>query len=435
MHETLYTTKYFREVVTRAESAIQEMNPKPPDLQKLLDMSRHALGMLDHLLHTAVELICTCSTDGCLTFVSDTVEQCVGYTSEEVTGRSLEHFTDPNDVQVLRATLQEVAADGTIRQVHARHIHRNGSEVWLEWTAARLPDGSGLSMYARNITSYKHYERVRQESEQLSKALFDLNPDVVFSLDREGRFVAVNAACAALTGWTQAELVGLPLSKVVWPDQVSLISSAYEKALGGESQNVEVTVSHKDGRPVYLHLTAVPLIVDGTVRGIYGVARDITERKKSEAQLAHLAYHDPLTGLANRTRFMARLDQAMAGITQGQPSLAILYLDLDDFKIVNDSLGHRAGDALLIEAAERLRMCAGPSATVARLGGDEFTVLLEGTEDTDDAIRVALRILRELRAPYVIDGHKVVVTPSVGVVMGNQGQDAKEVLRYADIAM
>jgi len=172
--------------------------------------------------------------------------------------------------------------------------------------------------------------------------------------------------------------------------------------------------------------------VDGVTVGRVWSFRDVTENKQLENQLAHQAFHDPLTGLANRALFADRVEHAVAGRGRPELGVAVLFLDVDDFKTVNDSLGHSAGDLLLRAVGQRLLDAVRPGDTVARFGGDEFAVLLEEISATSDAARAAERIARVLRVPFFVQGREVFVTASIGISIGHH---ADELLRSADVAM
>ncbi|MBV9410221.1 MAG: EAL domain-containing protein, partial [Acidimicrobiia bacterium] len=175
---------------------------------------------------------------------------------------------------------------------------------------------------------------------------------------------------------------------------------------------------------------------DPSVSGIVANQRDITERRAFQEQLTRQAYHDALTGLPNRALFQSRLEVALARAARHQRTMAVLFVDLDRFKIINDSLGHEIGDDLLVAVAGRLRSAVRDEDTVARLSGDEFTVLLEEVEDEEEAARVAQRIIEDVRQAIDLDGHQVFVGASVGIALSNSGEDrAEDLLRDADLAM
>jgi len=193
-------------------------------------------------------------------------------------------------------------------------------------------------------------------------------------------------------------------------------------------------VRHRDGTWLHTETVAANLLEDPNVRGLVLNTRDVSDRKELEAQLVHQAFHDGLTGLANRTLFAERVEHTLA--RSGRDDLAVLFIDLDDFKHVNDSLGHAAGDQLLVAAARRLQGCLRPTDTAARLGGDEFAVLLERVTDADAAVGVAGRVLDTLHQPFGLNGRTIPIKASVGVAVGRPGVDeAEELLRNADVAM
>jgi diguanylate cyclase (GGDEF)-like protein len=193
-------------------------------------------------------------------------------------------------------------------------------------------------------------------------------------------------------------------------------------------------IRHRDGRWLAIEAVGTNLLHEPTVRGIVVNARDVSDRKALEAQLTHQAFHDPLTGLANRALFFDRVTHALERRERVQEGLAVLFLDLDNFKTVNDSLGHAAGDRLLVAAAVRLGVCVRTSDTVARLGGDEFAVLIE--DATGDLASVAAeRITAALRSPFELEGKEVFVTASLGIAFAEPGSTASELLRNADMAM
>lgn len=193
----------------------------------------------------------------------------------------------------------------------------------------------------------------------------------------------------------------------------------------------------RDGRTVWVYDRAsVESDEEGRPRYRRGVMLDITARKDFEEQLIHQAFHEPLTGLANRALFMDHLRHALARTDRRRGLVAVLFLDLDNFKLLNDSFGHNVGDQLLMAVAGRLRACVRPEDTVARLGGDEFTVLLEDIENTAEAVRVAERIIEALRAPFVLKEYRIFASASVGIASSTFPQDRpSDLLKNADLAL
>ncbi|MGZ4356924.1 MAG: putative bifunctional diguanylate cyclase/phosphodiesterase, partial [Gaiellaceae bacterium] len=205
-----------------------------------------------------------------------------------------------------------------------------------------------------------------------------------------------------------------------------------------EAHTIECSVSHRDGATLRFEVQHTDLLHDEHVRGIVLNSRDVSERKAFEEQLAHQAFHDPVTKLANRALFSDRVEHALMRTQRGVHEIAVMFIDLDDFKTVNDSLGHAAGDEVLQEVGRRLKIAVRPGDTVARFGGDEFAVLLDGVSGSSDAADAAGRILRALDLPIEIEGKNVFPRASVGIcLVGEEVEtpEASELLRNADVAM
>jgi diguanylate cyclase (GGDEF)-like protein/PAS domain S-box-containing protein len=219
-------------------------------------------------------------------------------------------------------------------------------------------------------------------------------------------------------------------------DRAKLLAEDKRTNDSGETFGMEYRQFAKDGSVVWIRDEAA-LVRDEEGEPLYwlGVQMDVTERKALEEQLEHQALHDSLTGLPNRRLFTDRLGHALQR-TRRRGGVAVLFMDLDDFKVVNDSLGHEAGDLMLVVLAQRLGRCLRPEDTLARFGGDEFVVLLEDVEDSGEAVRVAERITDELRRPFVLEGRELFVRTSVGIALGTAcTKSAEDLLRDADTAM
>jgi len=233
-------------------------------------------------------------------------------------------------------------------------------------------------------------------------------------------------------------LAGVPVVGLVHPDDraklIEILSDSDGPSIRARGAS-EIRFSHVQGRWLEVELAAVDLLDDPNVAGVVLHARNLFERRAEDDELRHLALHDPLTRLANRTLFGDHVEHALARNRRpGARPHAVLIVDLDGFKTINDSLGHAAGDEVLVELAERLRTRIRPGDTAARLGGDEFGVLLEGSSDSD-AVMVAQRILDAVSGPVTAHDREVVITASVGIAISEPGQDAEALMRNADVAM
>jgi diguanylate cyclase (GGDEF)-like protein/PAS domain S-box-containing protein len=242
-----------------------------------------------------------------------------------------------------------------------------------------------------------------------------------------------------ILGHSAASIEGRSVLEIVHPDDVEAsIAFFLEVVKSGEvSAPVRWRLCHADGSYRYVETIYNNLSQDPNVGGVLLTSRDVTDRKELEDQLQHRAFHDALTGLPNRSLFTDRVEHALARRVREPGKIAVLFLDVDDFKTVNDSLGHAAGDQLLVGIAERIDHCLRGGDTAARLGGDEFAILLEDVADPSEAAGVADRVLESLRPPFDIDGKRTFVYASIGIAQsqGTPGERAEELLRNADVAM
>jgi len=254
-------------------------------------------------------------------------------------------------------------------------------------------------------------------SEQRFQALVQHSSEVVILVDADGRVVYVSESMARVFGYSEAHLLGRRLSQILDAEAGARLGEGLaevaERPYG--VLELELPLRHRDGHQCTVQLTITNLLDNPAVGGLVLNTRDISERRQLEDQLSHQAFHDNLTSLANRALFKDRVEHALNWTLRQTPSVAVLFLDLDGFKEVNDSLGHAAGDRLLIQVAERLQSCVRPSDTVARFGGDEFAVLIEDASDDLDVIQVAERVLEGLRQPFVVNGRELHVRGSMGI--------------------
>src|SRR5215207_3648578 len=281
--------------------------------------------------------------------------------------------------------------------------------------------------------------RALRESEERYHRLVELSPDAIL-VHAEGEIVFVNGAGLKLLGAdTGEQIVGRPIKEFVRHDRQDGVGRRIYGAAGDVSDAafLEEKLVRSDGTEVCVEAAAVPFVYkDGPA--VQVVARDISRRKEMEERLLHDAFHDALTGLPNRALFMDHLELAVERAKRPRKRylFAVLFLDLDRFKVINDSLGHTMGDQVLVATAARIQKCLRHLDTVARFGGDEFAVLLDGVEDANDTIRVAQRLQREVTTPINVGGHEVFTSVSIGIALSNTGYERPEdVVRDADTAM
>jgi diguanylate cyclase (GGDEF)-like protein/PAS domain S-box-containing protein len=251
-------------------------------------------------------------------------------------------------------------------------------------------------------------------SEARFRGLIDDNSDLVLLVGAHQVIRSASRAARDLLGFDPRELEQRPLAELLHPDDASVLASAE----GERHRRLEIRMRHRNGYWLDVEALANDMSADAHVDALVLTVRDVTERKAFEEQLRHRAFHDPLTQLPNRALLSDRLQHALSREGRFEEQVAVLFVDLDDFKMVNDSLGHASGDELLVLVARRLRSCLRSADTAARLGGDEFGVLLEGVPDVDQAVAVAQRILDAFGEPFSIGGLPVPLRASVGVAIG-----------------
>lgn len=296
------------------------------------------------------------------------------------------------------------------------------------------------SFFGQRLSTEIARAKALQESEERYQSLYDFAPDGYCTITADGTLKSVNQYGAESLGYRKEELIdSLAWNLVYDADREWLqqrVATIFSEKL--PTSETELRKVRKDGSTFWVRNRSQLLFDEsGTPIELRTICRDITERKQIEEQLRQNAFHDALTGLPNRPLFMDRLEQAVEHAKRHEDYLfAVLFLDLDRFKVINDSLGHLVGDQLLIGIAGRLKACLRPTDTVARLGGDEFTILLEDIEDVSDAIRVADRVEEELKLPFNLGGQEVFTSASIGIALSATSYDNPEnLLRDADIAM
>ncbi|WP_184716927.1 EAL domain-containing protein [Caulobacter sp.] len=301
-------------------------------------------------------------------------------------------------------------------------------------------------LQAANETNRRGVEQLAEAKAEVERAqtfmtaIVEAMPSMVFVKNaQDHRYVLLNRAGEKTLGLPRHEVIGRTDADVHGEELGALYVERDREVLdSGEVRVIEEDlVPRRDGSTAILRTKKIALRgVDGQAEYLLGVSEDIAERKRAEAQIARLAHYDPLTELPNRVLFQKSLSEALARRARKGDQLAVHFIDLDRFKTVNDTLGHPLGDALLREAAERLRSCVREGDTVARLGGDEFAVVQTGLSDMSGATRLAGRIVEAMSAPFDLQGHQVVIGASVGVAAApSDGEDADELLKKADMAL
>ncbi len=296
----------------------------------------------------------------------------------------------------------------------------------------------------RQITAVRenirlHALQATRESESHFRTLIENSSDIVMIFDLNATITYQSPSVERILGYEQDSLLGAVGYSFIHPDDLPAMKDAAKLLERGKSSEVmrEFRFRHFDGS--WRILEGIAKIIKDDESGTAGLllnARDVNERRALESKIIHQAFHDPLTNLANRLLFKSRVEEALIGAADGDSEVAVLFLDLDDFKNINDTLGHEAGDKLLVEFAEKLRLCVRAKETVARLGGDEFAILIEGDGVRDKSVAIAERVLHNVRQPFSINNSEVKVGISIGISLKDSDDViADDLLRNADVAM
>jgi len=355
---------------------------------------------------------------------------------EELVGQHYAVVLPAEVVQHYREVLQRRASVGGRVPKEMHVINADGGLVAVEVSTNVIETARGHRLIQGGFRDIR--QRQRTESElKLAARVFESSQEAIVITDAANHIVSVNAAFTQMTGYAVAEVLGRGPNLLGSGRQSPEFYAAMWQAINVEGRwQGELWNRHKNGDsyPVWLTISAYRN-TDGQVLNYVGIEVDISERHAAQERIRQLAYYDPLTGLPNRTLLEDRVGQALVAAERDGKQAAILFIDLDHFKKINDSLGHFSGDQMLVQVAQRLLACLRRMDTVARLGGDEFVVLLSEVT-LAGATDVARKILASVARPYAIEGHELSVTPSLGISLFPQdGSDFEALLKHADTAM
>jgi diguanylate cyclase (GGDEF)-like protein/PAS domain S-box-containing protein len=395
------------------------------------------------LAQHASEFVTVYGPDDLITYASPAVGRFIGCAPEELIGTRRTDVVHPDDRAGFLAGMAHIRSiPGHSGWLTARLLRGDGAYRWLEATATNLldnPNVEGIVVNARDVTERLHAEWALRDSEERFRSAFEHAPIGMALADDTGRLLRTNAAFAAMLGRTPEALAEMTIREITHADDWSENDENMTRLFSGElsGYRMEKRYVHADGHLVWVALS-VSAVRDAAGEPLYmiGQVEDITERKAIGERLVHQAIHDPLTGLPNRTLFIDRLREVMTRSARRRDRIAVLFLDLDYFKVINDSLGHEAGDQVLVTIGHRLRRMLRPSDTVARFGGDEFTILCPATPDADSVMSLAERVLEEVERPVLLSEGEIFVTASIGIACSDHREETPETLvRDADAAM
>jgi diguanylate cyclase (GGDEF)-like protein/PAS domain S-box-containing protein len=404
---------------------------------------RHSARRFEALLQYASDIIIVVDESGLLQYVSPAFERILGKSREQFGPRPAFQLLHPDDLNKMRANPSGDPSDpSTGWQTELRLEHANGSWLWFEATVTNHmsdPDVRGIVSNLHDITNRKRADEALLEAHERFRSAFENAPIGMMMADLDGVITRANPALGRILGRTADELHGENIDTFTHPDDRELSKSEMNRVVssGSDGFRIEKRYSHADGHDVWASIN-VSCVRDQEMRPLYfiGQLEDVTESKALREHLAHAAIHDPLTSLPNRELFMDRLECSLRQATRERHRVAVMFLDVDRFKLINDSLGHDVGDQILCAVADRLNGAMRASDTLARFGGDEFTVLCGEDRDEGMALEVAERLVRAMDDPITLQSGEIFVSLSVGIALSDGDRESgATLLRNADVAM
>lgn len=364
----------------------------------------------------------------------------VGYTEEELLDAkiTIDQLVHPEDLSIVRESVKRrIENQETTARYRVRAFKKDGTMIHVEIHASKaIADGKAVTFGTVFDVTEEVYSTLHlKENQNRLKSLFDNNPDAVFTFDTEGKFTDANQGCADLSGHSIEELLEISFIPLIVPEDLPIALHYFEEALQGNTNQYEISITRKDGQRRDLEVTCFPMNYEGEIVGAFGITKDITERNVHSQLLETLVFYDSLTKLPNRKLFEDRLSQVFKSSVTRKNQPAVLFLDLDRFKFINDSLGHHIGDEFLKIVAARLSENIRHTDTVGRFAGDEFAVLLPQT-NRKEAIALAERLNETLAKPYEVAGHSLSVSASIGIAFSaGAGETVDGLIKKADTAM
>ena len=411
--------------------------------------TEHALrkseARLRQVIASAFDTVLTLDRGGNVIEWNPQAEATFGVTAREVLGQPLRHAIFPErQMRFVRAVLRRFAqgrrSSWMRRRIETVARRANGEEFPVEVTLA--PAGSGadqtFTAFIRDISERRQAQRELEQREQRFRTIVEKSWSGVALLDPELRFSFVGSSTPHLIGYDDHELLGHSIFEFVHPrehEQARRFFSMVTTSANREAHG-ELRFRHKNGSWVWLEGFSQNLIDEASVGAVVLNYRDVSQRKETEKQLEYRAYYDSLTGLPNRLLFRDRVVNGLQHAKRNKVGLAVMYLDVDHFKLVNDGLGHSFGDLLLADVATRLQESLRASDTISRIGGDEFSILLSEVTGTEAVAGVARKILDSLGRAFHVEGHELHVSASIGISFyPSDGEDVETLLKCADAAM
>jgi diguanylate cyclase (GGDEF)-like protein/PAS domain S-box-containing protein len=427
------------------------------DAERAKESELHLLAATESSTDSVIMYDCVRDSDGEIsdfrfTFLNRSAERMTGVAREDVLGRNLYEvfptLRNPERLAIYKSVI-ETGESALIELTHPL-FKTGGKPARHQMQIVKLQDG--IVMTITDVTLSLQYKEELKQALNFNKSVIACSPFSIVVTDKTGAITCVNPAAERMLWYQESDLLGQPYTDLHDPREIAQRASELSSQFGtqvtsdhhvfrltpekGLVDEREWAYLRKDGSrvPVQLVVSALRDTEDCIV-GFLGISYDLTERKRADEYIYHVAHHDPLTGLPTRTLLRDRLEVAIERAKRSQESLAVMMVDLDNFKRVNDSLGHQAGDTVLCEISRRLKGCVRKSDTVARMGGDEFVVLLPDLRASTDTFEICQKLLDSIAQPIRIGRHEIIVTASIGIGLFPDCEDVDVLFKNADLAM
>lgn len=404
------------------------------DTQNKLKKSKREF---ESLFYQNPDIVFTINPKGNLTNINASGLRILKYSFNEIASMSFRRLIVPKDIQLTKDYFFEVLK-GNTAEFEISFFDSEGTILNLDITAVpTILDGEVVEVIcvARDITEQIRMEDLLKESEQRYRALFDHNIDPVITFDLKGRFLVVNEATEKILGVAAEELIGKPFLPFIDKHKQKETIANFQKVHSGHPHQYETSLHNQKGEQVLLHITVIPIFTERKLSAVHCIGKDITNIRRNEEKANFMAYHDMLTGLGNQRLFREDLRRIIETQASNKPNSAVLLVDLDRFKFINDYLGHEMGDALLRQVSERLVKVMGLDGTVYRYAGDEFTIIMQGINEHKVLLK-AQALISKIGEAFDLDGFEAILTASIGIsLFPKHSTDIKGLMRASDHAM
>jgi len=405
--------------------------------RRLMDQMKESEERYRRLVENSPESIIVHDGEEILFVNERCVQMAHASNKNELLGKKIMDFIVPEYREMIKKRLELLFEGRDVKPVELQLRTLSGTPIDVEINGVRIfyNQKPTIQLILRDLTERKKMIKELEASRQRLQSLFIHNPDGVYSLDCKGFITEVNPFLESMLGYSKEELVHMTFQPIIDSKDLDRAKEMFIKTVKGQSQSDEIIIIRKNGEKIPVYITEFPIIVENEIIGVYGIAKDISKLKDAQIKMTELAFTDQLTRLPNRTWFYKEFENLMERAKKNEYSSALFQVDIDNFKIINDTLGHHTGDLFLRKVADRVKNSFRKNDLIARMGGDEFIIVQENLPE-EEVRRMAELILKEMTKPILVNGHEIVTSISIGIsLFNNYTDDFETLLKQADFAM